>query len=227
VGAQAARGITIEEKCVQMTPFAWRRDEFVLLRELNHRHFNGLQSIANAIARCGREPTLAQAQARLADLEERIFAHASLHELLSDAPRQGLETHCLALCLTLARMFGREDVAPYVHMDNVPLSAVQAFWMSLLVAELVTNALKHSLAREQGGTIWIDMRRMQQCEVELTVCDSGKASLDDRATREPRIANALVQILSGKIDVLRDDGYVARVRFPLETKQSDDRKALS
>jgi two-component sensor histidine kinase len=124
-------------------------------------------------------------------------------------------------------MFGREDVAPYVHMDNGPLSAVQAFWMSLLVVELVTNALKHSLAREQGGPIWIDMRRVQQCEVELTVCDSSKASLDDRATREPRIANALVQILSGKIDVLRDDGYVTRVRFPLETKQSDDRKVLS
>jgi hypothetical protein len=38
VGAEAACGITIEEKYVQMTPFAWRRDEFVLLRELNHRH---------------------------------------------------------------------------------------------------------------------------------------------------------------------------------------------
>jgi two-component sensor histidine kinase len=212
---------------VQTTPFAWAWDEFVLLRELNHRHFNGLQLIANAIARCGREPTLAQAQASLADLEERIFAHASLHKLLSDAPCPGLlETHCLALCFTLVRMFGREDVAPYVHVEDVPLSAAQAFWMSLLVAELVTNALKHSLAQKQGGTIWIDMRRMQQCEVELTVCDSGKASLDDRAIREPRIANALVKILSGKIDILRDDGYVTRVRFPLETKQSDDRKAL-
>jgi hypothetical protein len=58
----------------------------------------------------------------------------------------------------------------------------------------------------------------------LTVCDSRKASLDDRAIREPRIAIALVQILSGKIDVLRDDGYVTRVRFPLETKRRDDLK---
>jgi two-component sensor histidine kinase len=211
---------------MQMTPFAWRQDEFVLLRELNHRHFNGLQSIANSISRCGREPTLGETQARLADLEGRIAAHASLHRLLSDAPRQGLlEIHCLALCFNLVRMFGREDVTPYVHMDDVQLSAVQAFLMSLLVAELVTNVLKHSFAQEQGGTIWIDMRRVQQCEVELTVCDSGKAFLDDRAIREPRIANALVQILSGKLDVLRDDGYVTRVRFPLETKQSD-RKAL-
>jgi two-component sensor histidine kinase len=212
---------------MQMTPFAWRQDEFVLLRELNHRHFNGLQSIANSIARCGRESTLAQTQASLADLEERIFAHASLHKLLSDAPRSGLlEIHCLALCFNLVRMYGREDVTPYVHMDDAELSAVQAFWMSLLVAELVTNVLKHSLAREQGGTIWIDMRCVQQHEVELTVCDSRKASLDGQAICEPRIANALVQILSGKIDVLRDDGYVTRVRFSLETKSRYDPKAL-
>jgi two-component sensor histidine kinase len=211
---------------MQMTPFAWRRDEFVLLRELNHRHFNGLQSIANSIARCGREPSLAQTHARLVDLEESITAHASLHKLLSDAPRPGLlEIHCLALCFNLVRMFDREDVTPYVHMDEAELSAVQAFWMSLLVAELVTNVLKHNLSHEQGGTIWIDMRCVQQHEVELTVCDSRKASLDDRAIREPRIAIALVQILSGKIDVLRDDGYVTRVRFPLETKRRDDLKA--
>jgi two-component sensor histidine kinase len=203
---------------MQMTLFGWRGDEFVLLRELNHRHFNGLQAIANSISRCGREPTLAQTHARLADLEERIAAHASLHRLLSDAPLPGLlEIHCLALCFNLIRMFGREDVTPYVHTDEVELSAVQAFLMSLLVAELVTNVLKHSLAQEQGGTIWIDMRCVQQSEVELTVCDSSKVSLDDRAIREPRIATALVQILSGKIDVLRDDGYVTRVRFPLET----------
>jgi two-component system, sensor histidine kinase PdtaS len=212
---------------MQMTPFARCRDEFVLLRELNHRHSNGLQSIASSIARCGREPTLAQTQARLADLEERIFAHASLDKLLSDAPRPGLlETHCLALCFNLVRIFGREDVTPYVHVDDAELSAVQAFWMSLLVAELVTNVLKHSLAREQSGTIWIDMRCLQQDEVELTVRDSRKAFPDDQRDHEPRIANALVQILSGKIDVLRDDGYVTRVRFPLETKHRDDTKAL-
>jgi two-component sensor histidine kinase len=87
--------------------------------------------------------------------------------------------------------------------------------MSLLVAELVTNVLKHSLAQEQRGTIWVDMRCLQQDELELTVCDSRKTSPGDQTSHEPRIANAFVQILSGKIDVLRDDGYT-RVRFRLK-----------
>ena len=69
-------------------------------------------------------------------------------------------------------MFGREDITPYVHMNDAELSAGQAFWMSLIVTELVANALKHSLAREEGGSIWIDLRRLRRQEVELTVSDS-------------------------------------------------------
>jgi two-component sensor histidine kinase len=208
-----------------MTPFAWRPDEFVLLRELNHRHLNGLQSIANAIARLRREPSLALTRVRLADLEERIFAHSSLHELLSEAPSpEQLEIHCLALCFNLVRIYGCEDITPYVHLEAAELSAAQTFWLSLLVVELVTNVLKHSLAEERGGTIWVDMRLLQEREVELTVCDSRRSHLGDRAIREPRIANALVQLLAGTLDVLRDDGFVVRVRFPLETQRSFDTK---
>jgi hypothetical protein len=70
------------------------------------------------------------------------------------------------------------------------------------------------------------MKCAQHDEVELTVCDSREAYLDDQAMRDPRIAVALVEILSGKIDVLRDDGYVTRVRFPLETKRRGDPEAL-
>jgi two-component sensor histidine kinase len=212
---------------MQTPPFAWRREEFVLVSELKHRHSNGLQSIASAMTGCGREPTLTRIRARLVDLEERVFAHASLNKLLSVAPRpEQLELHCLALCFNLVRMFGREDVTPHVHMDDVDLSAIQAFWTSLLVAELVTNALKHSFPEKQGGTIWTDMRRVREHEVELTVSDSRKMSSDNRVMREPRIANALVQKLSGRIDVVRDEGYITRVRFPLETKRRDDAKAI-
>ena len=75
-------------------------------------------------------------------------------------------------------MFGRDDVTtPYVRMDRVDLSAVQAFWISLLVAELMTNVLKHSLADDQGGTIWVVILNVRPDEVELRVSDRRKAPL--------------------------------------------------
>ena len=205
---------------MQITSIACPQVETVLLRELKHRHSNRLQLIAYSIARCGRQTTLAETRAMLADLEDRLFAHASLDRLLSEAPDPRLfENRCLAICLCLVRTFGREDITPYVHMNDAELSAGQAFWMSLIVAELVANALKHSLAREEGGSIWIDLRRLRQQEVELTVSDSGRALLKRRQRGEPRIVSALVQILSGKIDVFDDDAYVTRVRVPLESKR--------
>ena len=164
---------------MSITSTAWSREAFVLIRELNHRHVNYLQLIAITLARCAGQPTSTQVQTKLADVVNRLHAHASSNRLLSDAPEAGLlESHCLALCSNLVRMFGRDDVTtPYVRMDRVDLSAVQAFWISLLVAELMTNVLKHSLADDQGGTIWVVILNVRPDEVELRVSDRRKAPL--------------------------------------------------
>jgi two-component sensor histidine kinase len=164
---------------MSITSTAWSREAFVLIRELNHRHVNYLQLIAITLARCAGQPTSTQVQTKLADVVNRLHAHASSNRLLSDAPEAGLlESHCLALCSNLVRMFGRDDVTtPYVRMDRVDLSAVQAFWISLLVAELMTNVLKHSLADDQGGTIWVVILNARPDEVELRVSDRRKAPL--------------------------------------------------
>ena len=205
-----------------ITSTASSREALTLLRELNHRHFNSLQLIAMALARCAGQPTPAQTQATVTELVNRLHVHASLHRLLSQAPDpELLESHCLALCSNLVRMFGRKDVTPYVRVEQVDLSAVQAFWISLLVAELVTNVLKHSLVDDQGGTIWVDMLSVRPDEVELRVSDSRRAPRKRRPGRGPSIVGALVEILSGTIDVLCDDAYVTRICLPLEAKRHD------
>jgi two-component sensor histidine kinase len=205
-----------------ITSTASSREALALLRELNHRHFNSLQLIAIALARCAGQPTPAQTQAKLAELVNKLHVHASLHRLLSHAPDpELLESHCLALCSNLVRMFGREDVTPYVRMDRVDLSAVEAFWISLLVAELVTNALKHGLADDQGGTIWVDILDVRPDELELRVSDSRRAPLKSQPSGGPSIVGALVEILSGTIDILCDDAYVTRICVPLEAKCRD------
>jgi two-component sensor histidine kinase len=172
--------------------------------------------IAISARRCGSQPTLEQTRTTLVDLEDRLFAHASLHRLLSTAPDASLfEDHCVAICCDLIRMFGRDDLTVHVQMEEADLGADQLFLLSLLVAELVTNVLKHSLVREQGGTIRIDMRHTRLREVELTVGDSRKASWNSELKGQPRIVNALVRTLSGKLDISCGDGYVTRVRVPL------------
>jgi two-component sensor histidine kinase len=211
-----------------ITSTASSQEALALLRELNHRHFNSLQLIANALARCAGQPTHVQTKTKLAELVNRLHVHAALHRLLSQAPDpELLESHCLAVCSNLVRMFGREDVTPNVRMDQVDLSTVQAFWISLLVAELVTNVLKHSLADDEGGTIWVDMANVRPDEVELRVTDSRRAPLKSQPGRGPTIVGALVEVLSGTIDVLCGDAYVTRICVPLEAKRHDVERTLA
>ena len=204
---------------MQITSIACPQVETVLLQELKHRHSNCLQLIAYSIARCRRQTTLAEAQTLLADLEDRLFAHASLDRLLSGDASPTTVRKPLPRDLSLPRSnVGREDITPFVHMNDAELSVGQVFWMSLIVAELVANALKHSLAREEGESIWIDVRRLRQQEVELTVRDSGRALLNGRQQGEPRIMSASCNPVR-KIDVLDEDAYVTRIRVPLELKR--------
>src|SRR5207302_9550486 len=121
-------------------------DDTVLLAEFNHRLFNTLQIIAAMVARCRRD-TDGSATVWLGEPEERLRALGALHRLLvTTPPPETFENHCRKLCILLVRAFSREDVTPWVVMEDLDLSSEQTFRLPLLVVELVTNVLKHSLA---------------------------------------------------------------------------------
>jgi two-component sensor histidine kinase len=144
--------------------------------------------------------------------DERLQALAGLHRLLAVGDRRGLlEDHCRELCILLVKVFGREDVTPWVQMEDIPLSCEQSLKIALIVVELVMNCLKHSLTNGNGGTIWIDLRR-SFCGLELSVCDSLRAPPKEGVT--PRILAALARSLQGEVFVLDRDGYTAGVRIP-------------
>jgi two-component sensor histidine kinase len=194
-------------------------DETVLLAEFNHRLCTTLQIIAAMMARC-REANGCATAVALSEFEERLRTLGALHRLLATAPLEALESHCRKVCILLVRAFGREDVTPVVAMDDVALTAEQMFRLPLLVAELVTNVLKHSLAEQNGGAIWVDLRRRGD-DIELAVSDS-------RATPGPSFApspivEALAQGLQGEAFVNDADGWVAGALIPSAARRSPSR----
>jgi two-component sensor histidine kinase len=187
-------------------------DETVLLAEFNHRLFNTLQIIAAMVARCRRDTDGPATPVLLGELEERLRAFGALHRLLATTPLpEALENHCRELCILLVQGFGREDVMPWVVMEDVNLSPEQAFRLPLLVVELVTNVLKHSLADQNGGVIWVDLRQRRD-DIELTVSDSRAAPGPTFAPS--RIVKALAQGLNGEAFVKQAGGWVAGALIP-------------
>jgi two-component sensor histidine kinase len=191
-------------------------DETVLLAEFNHRLFNTLQVIAAMVARCRHDTEGSATPVLLGELEGRLRAVGALHRFLATTPPpEGFENHCRKLCILLVQAFGREDVTPWVVMEDLNLSPEQIFRLPLIVVELVTNVLKHSLADQNGGEIWVDLRQRRNV-IELTVSDS-RIAPGPMFAPSP-IVKALAQGLNGEAFVKEAGGWVAGVLIPSDRK---------
>src|ERR1700677_2658521 len=139
----ATRGVTMTDIALRTVP---EETSSLLLVEMNHRWCNGLQAIGASLRLCRRQELSADSmRRRLAAIDGQLAAQASLHRRLSAPPPPGvsLSAHCLAICLDVAASFGRANVAPQVDICQAPLSDEQALKLGLMVAELMTNAVKH------------------------------------------------------------------------------------
>jgi two-component sensor histidine kinase len=193
-------------------------DEMFLLAEFNHRLFNTLQIIVSSITKCRKDLRDRSDMTSLAELEVRLVALGRLHRLLSQpAPHVGLENHCQSLCILLVQAFDREDVTPWVVMDDVSLSMVQAYSVPLMMVELVTNVLKHSLADQLDGVVWVDLRA-RDSHIELTVTDNRKAPMP--VYTPSRIVSALAQTLHGEAFVRQSGGWIAGARIPRQPSEA-------
>ena len=190
-------------------------DQSILLRELHHRLFNNFQHLASLVrdTRCSISDASVAVE-KIDDLENRLFAFADLNRLLSrSCPAECLDSHCRTICNKLFKAFGRQDAKAQVRIANVELSSSQSLRMALLVAELVTNIMKHGLQR-RTTTVSIELRPTSAGLLELKVCDDNVAMIS--CNSRPTTVDALARSLGGAAFVETGSGYVTRVLFRAE-----------
>ena len=187
-------------------------DQSILLRELHHRLFNNFQHIAFLVRNTRSSISDASvAVEKIDDLESRLFAFADLNRLLSrSCPAECLDSHCRTICNKLFKAFGRKDAKARVRITNVELSSSQSLRLALLVAELVTNIMKHGLQR-RTTTVSIELRPTSTGLLELKVCDDNVAMVS--CNLRPTTVDALATSLGGVAFVETGSGYVTRVLF--------------
>jgi two-component system, sensor histidine kinase PdtaS len=190
-------------------------DQSILLRELHHRLFNNFQHIASLVrkTRCFISDASVAVE-KIDDLESRLFAFADLNRLLSrSCPAECLDSHYRTICNKLFKAFGRQDAKARVRIANVELSSSQSLRLALLIAELVTNILKHGLQR-RTTTVSIELRPTSGGLLELKVCDDNVAMVS--CNSRPTTVDALATSLGGAAFVETRSGYVTRVLFRAE-----------
>lgn len=196
-------------------------DEQLLLREAHHRIKNDLQIVASLLsiqARASHEQSLRLALTEAAD---RIYAVARLHQRLQSAGGGAVEGSELLTDICDDLMAGGVrglGVVMTVSSDPVVLEGDQAAALSLIVNELVVNALKHAFGAD-GGNLTVSLRRTGLL-VELAVCDDGPG-LQEIAEPSSGLGLGLVAQLAVKLggqlfsEQAPGGGACMRVVFPI------------
>jgi two-component sensor histidine kinase len=109
---------------------------------------------------------------------------ALVHENLYHAgnfARISTPGHIEKLCSHLFHAYDRRDhrAELTVDVDDVDLDLDRATSVSLIVNELVSNALKHAFPDNRAGRISVEMKRLYETQCTLAVGDDGIGLPDD------------------------------------------------
>lgn len=175
----------------------------IMLTEHAHRVANDMSVAVAALRLCHRQVSeeatrtvLAQTIDRLlelADVQRSLLkpaaSHIDLDQMLAHLAKSIMKAHASPLRVRLA-----------LRLDKVRMSSNMAWRLSTVLAELLTNAIKHGFV-DRGGTVRVSLTS-RPSGLRLTVADDGRGAGDWRSTSSGHgsgIVRAIVAELGGDL----------------------------
>jgi two-component sensor histidine kinase len=187
----------------------------VLERELVHRVKNNLAIISGLLNQQARSTREHAVSAALRDAASRIKSVAIVHDIL-DASH---ETDMIDLGKVISELTDgiREALCPnHIRLESETRSVIAhidvALPLSLLINELVTNAIKHAFPKQESGRIHV-RSSLRDTVIEIRVADDG-IGLPEGKTRQPRMITALAEQVGGTIESRIENGTEWILRIP-------------
>ncbi len=199
----------------------------VLLREVHHRVKNNLQLISSIMNIQIRSARSGEARDLVKNLQERIMSLATVHRGLYQT--SGLaDVRARELIPDIVRQIVSMSSGPekpfqtHNEIDDLRLVPDQAVPLSLLLAEALTNAIKHAgVTRDHPGRLTVRLKRSGGSDAVLEVINSRRER--DPNGRAPdaapsgigsQLITAFVQQLGGSQEFGETEGeYYLRVVF--------------
>jgi two-component system, sensor histidine kinase PdtaS len=225
------------------------------IREIHHRVKNNLQTVAALLRLQARRLAIPEGRAALEEAVRRVRAIALVHDTLShtlDGPVDfdDVVDRLIAMVAELAgpdtggyaagqagaqkdAQTGAQTGAQAAETRSMPrrvgsfgyLPAAMATPLSMVLTELLQNALEHGL-RGRSGLVEVSTRRLHD-EIEIVVADDGEGlpagfSLSESPRLGLQIVRTLIEgDLRGRIDVRAraEGGTLATVRIPVHGEE--------
>lgn len=190
----------------------------LLFRELQHRVANNMQFISSLLTlQSRRVPD--EARRVLIDARQRVDVLSRIHRRLTTpvSSDDDLSQMVEETCHDLLEATGASNIVCRVNMvpTQLPLDAISA--LSLIITELITNALKHAFVGRSGGTIVVTLQPLDTGRYMLEVRDDGvglgAAEAPAQHSLGMRVIESLARRLDGTFSLSGDEGTVARLEF--------------
>jgi two-component sensor histidine kinase len=150
--------------------------QHTLYAELQHRVANSIQSLASILSlQASRIAGAEDAEEAVRDAAARLLSVAAVHRQLHD-PDLGAEGFARALRNVVEgqlRAAGREDVSLGIEITTGSLPQQDATLIAMIVAEAVTNALKHGIREKEEARIFVALRDERDGRRVLEITDDG------------------------------------------------------
>lgn len=198
-------------------------EKSVLLMEIHHRVKNNLQIISGLLNLQSLYAGNPQIVHHLRECENRIMAMAMVHESLyqsSNLARITARDHIKNLA---AALLSSESTGAHIQLEtaieDISLDLDTAIPCSLIVNELVTNAIKYAFAGRQEGTLRIALSRDGDGMLTLSVGDDGSGLPHDHDINSTdslgmKLVRRLVTSqLKGTLEIVSENGTTFVMRF--------------
>ena len=191
------------------------------LREIDHRTRNNYQTVLAMIELQSRRSSDQSVREALSQVGDRIEAVANASRQLVkqsvDIDSVRLDDHLCGLVQQIERGLSRDGIDVDCEIEEVTASADTATSISIIVNELVTNAIKHAFNGEGVGQVRVVGRTGSS--FELTVTDNGRgiqaSKRDGHAGLGTKLVESFARQLRAKHEVVSTDrGTVHRLVIP-------------
>lgn len=201
----------------------------LLLKEIHHRVKNSLNTVYSLLKVQLGTFSDENLQRALQVSLDRVRSIADIHRYLyqSDSHENvDFRAFVSEFIVYITQTYSSDGNIQIRHdIADVPLHIDISIPVSLIINELVTNALKYAFPAGRTGTVNIWIASLPDGEIELTVRDDG-VGLPDLFDPEKsdtlgyRIVSGLVSQIGGSLDVASDEGTCVTIQFKNPEKTS-------
>jgi len=205
-----------------------------MIQEVHHRVKNNLQTIAGLLRMQKRRVKSEEAKQSLDEALNRILSVAVIHEFLSSGGSNIINIK--EICARIITQFQQGMLNPEQQLrlelqgETIYLPARQATACSLVINELLQNAIEHGFETKQQGLIQVNLEDKGD-KVIIIVADDGDGVPEDFRLEQStslglQIIRTLVESdLRGQIHLsqgLNNSGLTVEIEFPKSTFEGEE-----